>query len=41
MEENGVKWGKMKENGWNWGIVRNCQKSILGNVRKVCEIDRK
>ena len=38
MEENGEKWRKM---GGEWGIVRNCQKYLAGNVEKMCEIRRK
>ena len=41
MGENGGNWGEMGGTGVKWGIVRNCQKYILGNVKGMCEIGRK
>ena len=30
----GGEWGEMEGNGGEWGIVRNCQKYVAGNVEK-------
>ena len=38
---NWGNWGEIGEIGGKWGNVRKCQKYLVGNIEKMCEIRRK